>query len=229
MNAAAIAQVQARHAARFGAAPSATAVAPGRVEVLGNHTDYNDGVVLSAAIDLGVCVAAGPSGSKRCTVQALDIGEEAGFDMPAVFDAGAPLWLRYMIGVAAKLAALGARPPGFNATVSGDVPAGSGLSSSAAFEVASALALCRLADFECAPLDLAKACQAAENEFTGARCGLLDQFSSIFGRANSLVFCDFRSLSAEPVLFPQPVCFLVVDTGVRHSLATGEYNMRRAS
>lgn len=213
---------------RFGRNPRASAYAPGRVEILGNHTDYNEGVVLSAAINFGVAVAAAPAAGARATVAALDLGEEASFNLPVRAPLDLPLWAKYLAGVAAKLDQHGARMAAFDLAFSGNVPMGAGLSSSAALEVSAALALSALSGFECDRIELAKICQAAENEYTGARCGLLDQFSSLFGIENGLVYSDFRALSVSPVPIGAGACFIVADTHVKHSLVASEYNERRA-
>ncbi|MFH1970128.1 MAG: galactokinase [Verrucomicrobiota bacterium] len=216
------------HARRFGQPPAVVAYAPGRVEILGNHTDYNEGFVISAAIDLGVGLALSPTGGASCTVQALDIPEEICFDLPVTAPVKQPLWVNYVRGVVNKLGARGRIEPGFQATFAGDIPMGAGLSSSAALEIAAALALCRLYKIAVAPLELAKIGQAAENYFTGAHCGLLDQISSLFGQDRALVFSDFRTLAVETAPLAAEICFLLVDTCVKHSLVTSAYNERRA-
>lgn len=221
-------RVRASFSERFGRDPVAVAYAPGRVEILGNHTDYNDGVVLSAAINHGVCVAVAPAPGGSATALATDLSEEACFAVPVRSHLDLPLWAKYLAGVAAKLEQHGARPAAFNLAFSGNVPQGAGLSSSAALEVSAALALSAIWSFECDRIELAKICQAAENEYTGARCGLLDQFSSLFGIDNGLVYSDFRDLSATPVPLVGDACFVVADTHVKHSLVASEYNERRA-
>jgi len=216
------------HARRFGRPPAVVAYAPGRVEILGNHTDYNQGFALAAAIDLGVSLALSPAGDASCRVQALDIPEEACFDLPVSTSVKQPLWVNYVRGVVNKLCAFGRIKTGFQATFAGDIPMGAGLSSSAALEIAVALALARLYDIPVSLLELAKLCQAAENDFTGARCGLLDQISSLFGQDHALVFSDFRTLAVETVPLAAELCFLLVDTCVKHSLVASAYNERRA-
>jgi galactokinase len=228
MNPDLLASLRRRHATRFGRTPSVTAFAPGRIEVLGNHTDYNEGLVLSAATDMGVAFCASLALEPRGTVQALDVHEEATLPIPLPAPATVPLWARYVLGVAAVLEARGLKLGGFEASFSGDLPLGAGLSSSAALEVSTALALSGLFGLTLPPLELAKACQEAENRYTGARCGLLDQVSSLFGREHALVLSDFRDLSISTAPMPAEACFLVADTGVKHSLVEGEYNERRA-
>jgi len=227
MNTALIETIKQTHTQRFGTPPTVAAYAPGRVEILGNHTDYNEGFVLSAAIDLGVGLALNPVQSTQCTVQALDVPEEICFDLPVTSPVKQPLWVNYVRGVVNKLGVLGRIEPGFQATFAGDIPVGAGLSSSAALEIAVALALSRLYKITVAPLELAKIGQAAENDFTGARCGLLDQISSLFGQDHALVFSDFRTLAVETVPLAADVCFLLADTRVKHSLVASAYNERR--
>jgi galactokinase len=229
MNRSLIEKVIAGHKRRFGGAPHTVAYAPGRIEVLGNHTDYNEGYVLSAAIDLGICAAVSEGEKKQCVLSALDLAEEAGFDLPAKQPVRKPHWANYLIGVTSKLGAEGKIAPGFNLTFAGDVPLGSGLSSSAALEVAAALALCSFFKFQPPKMTIAKICQQAENEFTGARCGLLDQISSLFGAEQALIFTDFRSLAVETTPLGAEVCFLMANTQVKHSLVESAYNERRAS
>jgi galactokinase len=226
MNMALIETIKQAHAQRFGQPPAVVAYAPGRVEILGNHTDYNEGFVISAAIDLGVGLALSPAGGASCTVQALDIPEEICFDLPVTSPVKQPLWVNYVRGVVNKLGARGRIEPGFQATFAGDIPMGAGLSSSAALEIAAALALSRLYKISAVPLELAKICQAAENDFTGAHCGLLDQISSLYGKPEALVFTDFRSLKVEAVPLAADVCFLLVDTCVKHSLAGSAKTLR---
>ncbi|MBU4286329.1 MAG: galactokinase [Verrucomicrobia bacterium] len=219
MNPTLIETIKQAHVKRFGQPPAVVAYAPGRVEILGNHTDYNEGFVLSAAIDLGVGLALSSAGSASCTMQALDIPEEICFDLPVTAPVKRPLWVNYVRGVVNKLGALGRIEPGFQATFAGDIPMGAGLSSSAALEIAAALALSRLYKISAAPLELAKIGQAAENDFTGAHCGLLDQISSLYGEPEALVFTDFRSLKVEAVPLTADICFLLADTRVKHCLA----------
>jgi len=229
MNSALIERVISGHKLRFGTPPQAVAYAPGRIEVLGNHTDYNEGYVLSAAIDAGICAAVSGGEGKHCVLSALDLDETAEFDLPAKKPIKNPHWANYLIGVTNKLGVEGKIEKGFNLTFAGDVPPGAGLSSSAALEVAAAFALSSFYGLELPKIQIAKLCQQAENEFTGARCGLLDQISSLFGAEHSLIFTDFRSLMVETEPIGADVCFLLANTGVKHNLVESDYNERRAS
>jgi galactokinase len=263
MNSALIERVLSGHKEKFATAPAALAYAPGRIEVLGNHTDYNEGFVLSAAIDAGICVAISPNSGKRCVLSALDAGETVEFDLPVNKPLEKPHWANYLVGVTSLLSREGRIDRGFCLTFAGDVPQGAGLSSSAALEVATALALIDLmqkSNFNpgragqpvppagsggqgCQPLpprslgsnssfdriQLARLCQKAENEYTGAKCGLLDQISSLYGMEHSLIFTDFRSLAVENDPIGKDTCFLMANTRVKHNLVESDYNERRAS
>jgi len=224
-----IEQVASGHKLRFGCPPQFVAYAPGRIEVLGNHTDYNEGYVLSAAIDAGICAAVSEGERKHCILSALDVGEDAEFNLPAEKPIKSPHWANYLIGVVNKLGAVGKIERGFNLTFAGDVPPGAGLSSSAALEVSAALVLSSFYGLELPKIQLAKLCQQAENEFTGARCGLLDQISSLFGAEQALIFTDFRSLTVDTEKIGADACFLLANTGVKHNLVESAYNERRAS
>lgn len=228
MKTALIENVRRQHAERFGAPPAILAYAPGRVEILGNHTDYNEGFVLSAAIDLGIAVAITPTLAKTVTLRALDLNEEITVTLPISEPIKKPLWANYGLGVVHQLATRADLPAGFQATLAGNIPAGAGLSSSAALEVALALGLCARYQIALPTLELAKLCQAAENTFTGARCGLLDQISSLYGEPAALVFTDFRSLAVAAVPLGAAACFLLANTHVQHSLVASAYNERRA-
>jgi len=205
---------------------SVTSYAPGRVELLGNHTDYNGGVVLSAAIDLGIS-AQGRSrddGKVVLTSQGLPGFVEA--DLTALTPGKG--WADYPCGVASVLREAGYPVGGFEADFSSTLPLGAGLSSSAALEVCTAVLLTRLNDFHLPRLDLAKLCRKAENDFVGVSCGLLDQVSSIFGEKGRAIFLDCRAETVETVPVPAGVGLLIVHSAVEHALTGGEYNERRA-
>jgi galactokinase len=211
----------------FGSAHTTGAYAPGRIEVLGNHTDYNEGLVLSAAIDMGTVFLVALTESNECRLLACDTGEEAVFDISALAPSQEYGWANYVKGVVAGLRERGEMSHGFKASITRSIPLGSGLSSSAALEVAAGLALSALYGIEVAKLDLAKIGQRAEHEYAGVKCGLLDQISSLFGQEGSLVLTDFRSLAVKSVPMDDAVCFLMCDTRTKHALVDGEYNQRR--
>jgi galactokinase len=205
-----------------------SARAPGRVELLGNHTDYNEGVVLAAAINHFVTVHGRAHSADRIILQSTFADQPV--DVPLV--GFAPLdkassWANYGLGVVSCLQQAGYPLGGFNMSVDSDLPVGAGLSSSAALEVATACLLMKLFGLEIEPLALAKICRRAENEFVGVQCGLLDQVSSIFGKRGQTVYLDCRSEVVENIPLPARTSLLVFHCGVEHQLTGGEYNERR--
>jgi len=201
--------------------------APGRVNLIGEHTDYNEGFVMPGAIAFEHRVAAAANNSGKLTIRSLQ--EESCFAFPIEDADPRPQanWTDYVRGVQIQLSRSGCRIPGADLLIDGHVPMGAGLSSSAALEVASALALLHTCGRSFAAADLAKLCQRAENEFVGARCGIMDQFSSVSGRAGRAILLDCRSLQATYVPLPASVALVICNTMVRHSIAAGEYNQRR--
>ena len=188
--------------------------APGRVNLIGDHTDYNDGFVLPLAIDRGCTVAAAPASTVR--VRSLDLAGTVdlppdGSADPATVEPG---WGRYVAAVVRELAVRGRPPAGMDAVVSSDLPIGSGLSSSAALEVACALALADAADWQIEPAELAEACRDAEEAAVGVPCGIMDQLASIEGRAGSALLIDCRSLEVTPVPLTDRLAVLVVHSGI---------------
>ncbi len=206
--------------------PTFHAFAPGRVELLGNHTDYNSGVVLSAAIQMGIRAEGSPRGDSTITLSSEGIEGTAAADLAAGLKPRGT-WDDYPLGVVEMLRRAGAPVGGFDARFTADLPLGAGLSSSAALEVATAVLATRMFPCDVSPLDLAKICRRAENEFVGVSCGLLDQVSSIFGRRDHVVFLDCRAESVVQVPFPSALGLLIVHSGVKHALTGGEYNERR--
>jgi galactokinase len=215
-------------ARRFGRAPEVVAYAPGRVEVLGNHTDYNEGFVLSAAIQYGTFFVVARSDDRACRVVARDIHREAVFALDDVRADGVTPWANYVKGVLAGLAKTGPLARGFVGMFHGDVPLGAGLSSSAALEMSAGTALVALYGLQVPPLELARIGQAAEHHYAGVKCGLLDQISSLYGREGQLVESDFRTLAVQTVAMGAGYGFLICNTGVKHRLVESEYNERRA-
>lgn len=212
---------------QFGHKPVVASHAPGRIEVLGNHTDYNLGYTLSAAIDLGTTLVAAPAKDGTCRVHATNLNETATFDVKDKERETKQTWVNYIKGVAVKLQESGAFPTGFEAVFSGDIPLGAGLSSSAALEMATGLALSKLYNRPVEPLALAKVGQWAEHNYAGVKCGLLDQISSLFGREAAVTMIDFRSLEVRSLPIGNNVCFLMCNTNVKHALVDSEYNERR--
>lgn len=199
--------------------------APGRVELLGNHTDYNAGVVLSAALDFGISARGQRLEDGRITLASEGMTEKITADIASRTPGHD--WADYPLGVAHILKEAGYPIEGFSAEFSSNLPLGAGLSSSAAIEVCTAFLLKKLFPFEATPLELAKLCRRAENEFVGVNCGLLDQVSSIFGKKGQAVFLDCRAETVENIPFPAGVALLIVHSGVKHALTGGEYNERR--
>ena len=202
--------------------------APGRVNLIGEHTDYNEGLVMPAAIDFSTSVAIDARDDRRVVVRSANFSDTAELDLDQPPTHGRGHWSDYPFGVAIKLEAAGQKLRGANILVHGDLPIGSGLSSSAAIEVATGLALLELANASVDRLELAKLCQEAENEFVGMRCGLMDQFISCFGQTGHALILDCRSLEYQPLPLPRNVKLVVCNTMVKHELAASEYNARRA-
>lgn len=210
----------------MGSMTQVTAFAPGRVEILGNHTDYNGGVVLSAALQLGITAK-----GRRLSDGEIRLSSSGVPRVAEIQRAGSLRrtgeWIDYPLGVAEMLAQAGAEVGGFEAIYESTLPVGAGLSSSAALEVATAVLLTRLYPLEISRMDLAKLCRRAENEFVGVNCGLLDQASSVFGKKDHLVYLDCRSEAVDAIPFPSHLGLLIINSGVKHALTGGEYNERR--
>jgi galactokinase len=213
--------------ARFGTAANIYR-APGRVNLIGEHTDYNDGFVLPAAIEFYCWAAAAARKDGKLVIYSENVNEtvEASFDF--LTPLGKKHWANYALGVARALGQAGMSLTGANIYVAGEVPLGAGLSSSAAIEVAVGFALLGVSGLDIARTELAQLCQKAENEFVGARVGIMDQFVSCHGRASHALLLDCRSLKHEFVKLPANVQLVICNTMVRHEVASGEYNARRA-
>ena len=206
----------------------ATSRAPGRVELLGNHTDYNEGVVLSAAINYAVTTRGEAIEERRAEVTTSFAKEPVNASLDALSPfSGESSWANYSLGVAAILREEGYTFGGFTMQVESDLPAGAGLSSSAALEVATARLIMKLYSLEIDPLRLAKICRRAENDFVGVKSGLLDQVSSIFGKRGQAIYLDCRSEQIENIPLPPESALLVFHCGIEHRLVGGEYNERR--
>lgn len=202
--------------------------APGRVNLIGEHTDYNDGFVMPAAIDFTTSVTISPRADRRLSVFSENFGAAIEFDLDDPNPRAANHWSDYVIGVAVVLEQSGVRLLGANLRIRGEVPIGSGLSSSAAIEVATAHALIANSGHSVPPSELAKLCQRAENEFVGMRCGIMDQFISCIGQVGKALMLDCRSLEYKLLPLPAEVRLVICNTMVKHELASSEYNARRA-
>lgn len=203
--------------------------APGRVNLIGEHTDYNDGFVLPMAIERATIVAAGRRDDRLIKVYSINESEASEFDLDAPDENAVRGWIGYVEGVARALERRGVRLGGANLLVSSTVPTGAGLSSSAAFEISTGLALSALAGTSIDRVTLALAGQEAEHTHVGAQVGIMDQFISALGRKNHALLIDCRALEAEPVpLETADTLIVLCDSKVKHSLAASEYNTRRA-
>ena len=216
-----------KYRAHFGHEPDVVAYAPGRIEVLGNHTDYNEGFVFSAAINYGTFFAASKSATKSCRLMAGDLMKEVTFETSAIEASKTDTWQNYVKGTLAGLTAVKAVPCGFDGMFLGNIPLGSELSSSAALEMCTGLALSKLYGITVDNVALAKIGQKAEHVYAGCKCGLLDQISSLAGQAGKLVKTDFRSVTYETVELGSDACFLMCNTHAKHALVDGAYNERR--
>jgi len=202
--------------------------APGRVNLIGEHTDYNDGFVMPAAIEYYTWVAGAPRADGILSVYSEQFEERVEFSTDELAAPPSKHWSDYVRGVAAVLQAAGREPCGAELMISSEVPLGAGLSSSAAIEVAAALAITSISKIDISSLELARVCQLAEHEYAGTRCGIMDQFISVFGRAGHALMLDCRSLEYSLLPLPKDVRVVICNTKVRHELADGEYNRRRA-
>ena len=204
--------------------------APGRVNLIGDHTDYNDGFVMPMAIGFYTWVAAA---KRNCDDRILEaysehFDEKITFSLDALSGPPRQHWGDFVRGVAATLQDAGHKLSSVNLAIHGDVPLGAGLSSSASLEVALALALTSVAGLDVPRLELVKLCQAAEHKYVGTRCGIMDQFIAGFGAAGHALMLDCRSLQYQLLPIPGDIRFVVCNSMVRHELASGEYNLRRA-
>ncbi len=219
--------LRALHKARFGVEPEVYA-APGRVNLIGEHTDYAEGFVMPAAIDFATLAGISPRRDGKIVMYAENFSEERMFDAAALPAKSSKDWSDYPLGVVTILAGEGLKIPGFSLTLWGDVPLASGLSSSASVEVATALAVTSLIGVSYPGAVLARLCQRAENEFVGANCGIMDQFISANGAENHALLLDCRDLSFKLAPIPAEVALVIANTMVKHSVAGGEYTSRRA-
>jgi galactokinase len=218
--------VQRAFRARFGRPPALLVRAPGRVNLLGGHTDYNEGYVLPAAVDRAAWVAAVPLAEAEARVVAVDLGEEVAFPLHTIPPRQGG-WADYPRGVAWALREAGVPTVGLVAVLTSDVPVGGGLSSSAAVEVAFAWTWRAFSGLDLPRREVALLCQRAENEYVGVNCGVMDQMASACGQAGRVLLLDCRTLELTPLPLPAGVAILVVDSGVRRELAASEYNRRR--
>ena len=201
--------------------------APGRVNLIGEHTDYNDGFVMPAAIGFYTYAAIAGRDDYKLIVHSVNYGEQAEFDLQNLPKARANHWSDYVVGVAHVLRSAGITLRGANLLLQGNIPQGAGLSSSASIEIATAYALLDLAENKIDKTQLAQWCQQAENDFVGARCGIMDQFISSHGKRDHALLLDCRSLEFRLLPLPENARLVVCNTMIKHSIADGKYNERR--
>jgi galactokinase len=214
-----------RFRTRFGGSPRVFR-APGRVNLIGEHTDYNDGLVMPLALDRSTWVAAGPRSDQRIVLHSEHTGQTASFTIEKR-PARTGTWRDYAAGVIAALASHGVSLQGADILVASDVPSGAGLSSSAAFEVAIAIALLDVAGATIDATTLARLCQRAENEVVGAECGIMDQYCACHARGDTALLLDCRTVQHQLIPLPNDMVVVACNSMVRHSIASGEYNRRR--
>lgn len=213
---------------RYGSPPEVIVRAPGRVNLIGEHTDYNDGYVLPVAIDRSVLLAASVRADRTVRLRALDFDAQVTFSLDNILHADHQRWSDYQRGVATVLQERGFRLPGVDAAFSSDVPIGAGLSSSAAVEVSAAVMWQTVAGLDVSRPELALLCQRAENTFVGVNCGIMDQFISALGQEGTALFIDCRTLDHRPVSIPEGFAVIIMDTAKQRGLADSAYNTRRA-
>jgi len=202
--------------------------APGRVNLIGEHTDYNDGFVMPVAIRFSTWIKLFPSSERKIEIYSENFNEQVVFDLDKPQTTARGHWSDYPIGVAAMFLRAGHDLRGARLVIKGEVPIGSGLSSSAALEVATAVALTANSNLEIDRVELAKLCRGAENEFVGARVGIMDQFVSLFGEANKALLLDCRSLDFKLLPLSHNTQLVICNTMVKHELASSAYNERRS-
>jgi galactokinase len=221
-------RVRSEFARRFSTAPTVMVRAPGRVNLIGEHTDYNDGFVLPMAIDRWTCIALRPRPGRCVQLHSLNLRETQTFSLDQLSPGAVKGWIAYAHGVAGALAEAGFKLDGWEGVLASNVPIGAGLSSSASVELAVARAFASVSGFDWDGPRVAKLCQRAENRWAGVNCGIMDQLISACGVAGHAVLMDCRDLALRPVPLPPGTCVVVLDTGKRRGLVDSTYNERRA-
>jgi len=218
--------LQANYAAHFNAKAEIFVRAPGRVNLIGEHTDYNEGFALPMAIDRAAYMALTPRNDSQVRVYALDYQEEISFSLQNLQKESG--WGEYIKGVADEMQKAGMPLRGFAAILTGDIPRGAGLSSSAAVELATARAFAALSNLAWNPVQMARLAQRAENNWVGVQCGILDQLASAASQSGSAMFLDCRSLDYQIMPLPKSIAIVILDTGTRRGLVESAYNERRS-
>jgi galactokinase len=220
------AELSERFRAMFDAEPQIS-TAPGRVNLIGEHTDYNEGFVLPCAIGFATQAAVSPRADHKLVLRSTEFEQPFEFNARDLPQRPLATWCDYVLGVAVMLTKRGFQVSGANLLVHGEVPMGAGLSSSAAIEVSTTLALLSVLDAKLALPEIARLCQRAENDFVGAKVGIMDQFVSCLGKEGHALLLDCRSLEFQLVPVPEEVKLVICDTKVKHEHSAGEYNRRR--
>jgi galactokinase len=210
----------------FNAKPEFIVRAPGRVNLIGEHTDYNDGFVLPMAIDRALWIALSPRTDSKVRIRSLDLKVDSAFELHSL--AKGEGWLEYIKGVAYELQKAGYELRGFDAVMTGDVPRAAGLSSSAAVELATARAFASVSGFAWNPAQMAKISQKAENEWVGVNCGIMDQMASAASKEGYALFLDCRTLEYQHAPLPENISVVILDTSTRRGLVDSAYNERRS-
>jgi len=213
---------------RYGSDPAVVVRAPGRVNLIGEHTDYNDGFVFPMAIDRAAWIALRPRGDGRVVATSLDFDETREFDLARLEKGKKEGWIEYLKGTAWALQEAGHSLSGFEGIVAGDVPLGAGLSSSASIEMATARAFAAVSGLPWKPAPMALLGQKAENQWVGVNCGIMDQLISAAGVADKALLIDCRSLETQAVPLPRGTVVVILDTATRRGLVDSAYNERRA-
>jgi galactokinase len=207
---------------------SISVYAPGRAELLGNHTDYNEGYVMGIAVERGVTITGERRSDDRVILHAEDLSRTLNLALSEIKRQETETWANYPLGVVAQFLHRGHAIGGFELSIRSNLPMGAGLSSSAAFEVATALFLQKAFGIELSKLETAKIAQKAEHEYAGVKCGLLDQICSVFGKEDHVTLIDCRTNEIQNIPVPKEGRFVIINSHVKHELTGGEYNERRA-
>ena len=210
----------------FNTAPQFIVRAPGRVNLIGEHTDYNDGFVLPMAIDRAVWIALSPRMDSQVRIRSLDLGEDSAFDLNSITKGEG--WVEYIKGIANELQKSGYALRGFDGMITGDIPRGAGLSSSAGVELATARAFSVISEIAWDAPQMARHAQKAENEWVGVNCGIMDQMASAASREGYALFLDCRTLEYEHAPLPESISIVILDTSTRRGLVDSAYNERRS-
>jgi galactokinase len=227
-----LASIHASYKRKFGRLPEVVVRAPGRVNLIGAHVDYNEGWVLPGAIDRSVWVAAGRRSDSLLSIESLDLGGRVDIELSMILESipaskDEPGWSKFPFGVAWALSNLGWKLPGMNAVFMGDIPIGAGVSSSAAVEIAFIMAFEYLSGSALSGRQRAEIGQLVENDYLGVASGIMDQYASVHGKAENLILLDCRSIEHELIALPSNIGVIVADSGVRRELVNSEYNLRR--